>query len=117
MPQTGNERLVFSVDASHGPLYTKFSGINSAVLSTENGQNVWKGITGPEDSGQYTNYWLWFDPTSCSSKETLMEGSSYYFTIAQCTPFQCDGGTFSHGVNIVAKMPPQYSPYSAQQQT
>lgn len=99
MPQTGKERVVLSIDASSA-LGKTLSEISSEVLETY-GQTVWKGITGPEDSSRYTDYWLWAEPAGLS--EVLEEDDSYNFTIAKCTPFECSGGTFSYGVSIKVK--------------
>ena len=112
MPQTGNERVVLSVTGTSQVFTATLSGISSSVgaLMSKpeyiNSINVWKGITGPEDSVFYTNYWLWVDPASFIGVQ-LQEGFSYNFMIAECSPFVCGGGIFSHGVNIkVLKLSP-----------
>lgn len=95
MPQTGNPRDVLSVGQGDTFAAT-LSGISNAVLQTY-GQTVWKGITGPEDRRNYTEYWLWVEP---GFSGVLEMGLSYNFEIAQCTPFTCGGGDFSYGVSI-----------------
>jgi len=57
MPQTGNLRDVLVIGLGNSTFHAKLSGISSAVLK-KYGTTVWKGITGPEDSLRYTNYWL-----------------------------------------------------------
>lgn len=93
MPQTEKSRDVIIVQDS---LDETLAGISSDVRQ-EYGDTVWKGITGPEDSRRYTEYWLWVEPAFSSD---LSEGNIYNFKIERCLPFQCGGGTFSYGVNI-----------------
>ena len=62
MPQTGNVRDAIIVKDS---LDTTLAGISSDVLQ-EYGDTVWKGITGPEDSRRFTEYWLWVEPVFSS---------------------------------------------------
>ena len=95
MPQTGNARDVLSVGRGN-TFAEKLSGISNAVLQ-KYGETVWKGITGPEDSRNFTDYWLWVES---GFSEDLQEGLSYNFKIVRCTPFTCGGGDFSYGVNI-----------------
>ena len=57
MPQTGNERYIIKSNSIAGIL----KSISSYVINTY-GSTVWKGVTGPEDSLLYTDYWLWIDP-------------------------------------------------------
>ena len=95
MPQTDNPKDVLSIGQGD-PFAAILGGISKAVLQAY-GKNVWKGITGPEDSSNYTDYWLWVEPGL--SKE-LEEGLSYDFKIARCKPFPCSGGDFSYGVSI-----------------
>lgn len=96
MPQTGNERAVLSIDANSS-FATTLCEISKEVLK-EYGERVWKGITGPGDSFRYTDYWLWVEPDGFN--EELLEGFSYKFSIARCSPFKCGDGTFTHGVSI-----------------
>ena len=56
MPQTGNPRDVLSVGQGD-PFAAILGEISSAVLQTY-GETVWKGITGPEDSRNFTDHWL-----------------------------------------------------------
>ena len=95
MPQTGNPRDIISVGQGD-PLAATLSGLSAAVLRTY-GQQVWKGITGPEQSPNYSDHWLWVEP---GFNEVLEMGKRYTFHIAQCTPFPCASGVFSHGVSI-----------------
>ena len=60
MPQTGNPRDVLSVGKGD-PFAKILGGISNAVLQTY-GKTVWKGITGPEDSPNFTDYLLWVEP-------------------------------------------------------
>ena len=95
MPQTENLRDVLSIGRGD-PFAAILGGISKSVLKAY-GKTVWKGITGPEDSNNFTDYWLWAEP---DLSEVLSEGLSYNFKIARCTPFTCDGGDFSYGVSI-----------------
>lgn len=62
---------------------------------------MWKGVTGPEDSLLYTDYWLWIEPVVGG---ILLENNFYNFNIEGCTPFYCEGGSFSYGVSIKARI-------------
>ena len=95
MPQTGNPRDVLSVGRGD-PFAEVLGRISNAVLQTY-GETVWKGITGPEDSPNFTDYWLWVEP---GFSDALEEGKSYNFKIARYQPFTCGGGDFSYGVSI-----------------
>ena len=97
MPQTGNPRDILSVGQGD-PFAAILSGISNIVLQTY-GQQVWKGITGPEQSPNFPDYWLWVEP---GFSEQLQAGLRYNFIIAKCTPFICGGGDFSYGVSIKA---------------
>lgn len=99
MPQTGNPRDIISVD-QRNPFAEILSGVSDAVLQTY-GQHVWKGITGPEQSPNFSDYWLWVEP---GFNGVLQMGQRYNFQITQCTPFPCGGGVFSHGVSIKASV-------------
>ena len=97
MPQTGNERLKLEVKATD-PLEAKLKEISRKVLEKYE-EEVWKGITGPEDSRVYTHYWIWV--RSGSDLENLDEDNTYQFKITRCTPFKCSpDATFTHGVDI-----------------
>ena len=97
MPQTDNERSILVVNPQN-PFAAELHRISSDVLARNNGQRFWKGITGPEDSPNYVNYWLWVEPGISVSLE---EGYSMYnFKISGCTPFPCAAGSFTHGVSI-----------------
>ena len=99
MPQTGNPRDIISV--GHGnPFAEKLSGVSDAVLRTY-GQQVWKRITGPEQSPNFSDYWLWVEP---GFDGVLRMGHPYTFQITECTPFPYGGGDFSHGVSIKASV-------------
>ena len=113
MPQTGNPRDILLVRQGD-PFAVILSGVSKAVLNLTYGQQVWKGITGPEDSPNYTDYWLWVEP---DINGVLQEGLPYNFKITQCTPFPCGRddcrGGFSYGVSIKASvifMPPPTIP-------
>ena len=99
MPQTGNPRDVLSVGPGD-PLAVILGGISNAVLQTYD-QQVWKGITGPEQNPNFSDYWLWVEPVSGGQLEM---GRRYNFQITQCTPFPCGGDVFSHGVSIKASV-------------
>ena len=96
MPQTGNERYIIESNSIAAIL----KSISSYVINTY-GSTVWKGITGPEDSLLYTDYWLWIEPVVGG---ILLENNFYNFNIEGCTPFYCEGGSFSYGVSIKAKI-------------
>lgn len=96
MPQTGNIRDVIAV-ASLDSLNTILSSLSKAVLGQTFGRLVWKGITGPEDNISFLQHWLWVEP---AFSLVLSRGSACNFRIDHCEPFQCSGGTFSHGVSI-----------------
>lgn len=96
MPQTGNERLKLEVNSTD-PLEVILKEIQIKVLE-KYGKEVWKGITRPEDSKVFTNYWIWVK--NGSDLETLDEYITYQFKIVRCTPFKCFNGEFSHGVDI-----------------
>lgn len=96
MPQTGNDRCKIESNSIAGTL----KSISSSVINTY-GNTVWKGITGPEDSPLYTNYWLWVEPDVGGMP---LQDYSYNFKIERCTPFHCDSGSFSYGVSIKASI-------------
>ena len=97
MPQTGNKRYIIKANNLSGTL----KSISSSVINTYGKTLVWKGITGPEDSEKYTDYWLWVEPDVGGM---LFEDDSYDFKIERCTPFHCESGSFSYGVSIKAKI-------------
>jgi len=96
MPQTGNLRDVLVIGLGNSTFHATLSRISSAVLK-KYGTTVWKGITGPEDSHVYTNYWLWVEQGFGGQ---LQVDSCYNFEIASYTLFTCVGGSFAHGVSI-----------------
>ena len=96
MPQTGNDRWIIESNSIAGTL----KSISSSVINTY-GNTVWKGITGPEDSEKYTDYWLWVER---NVGRMPLENCPYNFEIEGCTPFPCDSGSFSYGVSIKAKI-------------
>ena len=98
MPQTGNPRDIISVGQGD-PFAAILSGVSNAVEQTY-GQQVWKGITGPEQSFNFSHYWLWVEH---GVNGVLQMGHTYKFQITQCTPF-VGGGVFSHGVSIKASL-------------
>jgi len=93
MPQTGNERDILVIKRQN-PFAATLKEISKAVLN-KYGALVWKGITGPEDSARYTDYWLWVEPGA------LEMGSTYEFNIKKCSVFECSG-EFSYGISIRA---------------
>ena len=101
MPQApaGNPRVIISVSQGD-PFAAILSSVSGAVLQNY-GQQVWKGITGPEQSPNYSDYWLWVEP---GFHGVLAMGQRYNFQITQCTPFPCGGAVFSHGVSIKASV-------------
>ena len=105
MPHTGNLRDIISVSVAQGDFATILSGVSHAVrvLQSTSGKLIWKGITGPDQSPYYTDYWLWVEP---DFHGVLEMSNPYNFQITQCTPFVCGGGVFSHGVNIKASVIP-----------
>ena len=102
MPQTENQRDVLMIGKGNVSFQAILSGISSSVLN-KYGKTIWKGITGPEDSVGYTDYWLWVEPYFGGQ---LQVGLLYDFGIAKYKLFTCGGGTFSYGVSIeVQKLP------------
>ena len=97
MPQTGNDRDRLEI-AAGTPFAATLHQISKAVL-TKYGAMVWKGVTGPEDSIRYTEYWLWVEPGFGGN---LLEGSTYEFSIVKADVFQCVTGEFSYGVSLKA---------------
>lgn len=100
MPQTGNPRDIFVIPKGN-PLASILQGISQAVAQTY-GNQIWKGITGPEDN--YADYWLWVEP---GLSQVLPVGSSCNFKIEQCAPFKGTTGTlFTYGVSIKVSVVP-----------
>ena len=102
MPQTGNPRDVLSIEEDD-PFTETLHEISQAVRQAY-GKEIWEGITGPEDSDHFTDYWLWVEP---GFSEVLGEESTRNFRVQKCTPFQGNGIQFSYGVSIkVSVIPP-----------
>lgn len=59
MPQTKNERDVLVI--RNDSLREMLKKISNVVLQSY-GEMVWKGITGPQDSARYPDFWLWVEP-------------------------------------------------------
>lgn len=97
MPQTGNDRYKIESNSISDTL----KSISSSVINNYGKTLVWKGITGPEDSLLYTDYWLWVEP---DVGQMPLEDFSYNFKIERCTPFHCESGSFSYGVSIKASI-------------
>ena len=95
MPQTGNDRYKIESNSISDTL----KSISNSVINNYGKTLVWKGITGPEDSLLYTDYWLWVEP---DVGQIPSEDHSYNFKIQRCTPFHCVSGSFSYGVSIKA---------------
>lgn len=98
VPQTTEQRDIISVD----PFALLLNGVSRAVVQSY-GQQVWKGITDPEQSPNPPEYWLWVEPTF---NGTLQMGKSYTFEVTKCTPASpFHVAAFSHGVSISCKAP------------
>ena len=105
MPQTENSRDVLSIE-KEDPFAETLREISDAVLEAY-GKKIWKGITGPPD---FADYWLWVEPVDELTED--QEGCSRNFRVKKCTPFQCNGNQFSHGVSIkVSVIQPAWSIY------
>ena len=91
----GNPRDVLLVEEAD-PVAETLHEISKAVKKAY-GKKIWKGITGPEDSGSFTDYWLWVEP---GLDDELEEGSCRNFRVVRCTPFEGNGVQFSYGVSI-----------------
>lgn len=105
MPQTENPRDVLSIE-EEAPFAEVLQEISQAVKQAY-GKQIWKGITGPEDSDSFTDYWLWVE--SCFSG-VLEKESTHNFRVQKCTPFKGNGVQFSYGVSIrVSVIPPALS--------
>lgn len=98
MPQTNNERTILVITPQNA-FAAELRRISNDVLARNDGESIWKGITGPEDRDDYVNYWLWVEPRIGLNLE---QGITYSFKISRCTPFSCDG-RFTHGVSIQCK--------------
>ena len=101
MPQTGNERDILLVEKAE-PFAATLHEISKAVKNAY-GRKIWKGITGPEDSTTFTDYWLWVEP---GFDGELEKGSCRNFRVVRCTPFQGNGVLFSYGVSIKVSVIP-----------
>ena len=93
MPYRGNKRAVLEI-TPEDPFATELQRISNHVLARDDGERIWKGITGPPE---YDTYWLWVEPEISRYSE---EGSTYSFKISGCEPFRCNGPRFRHGVSI-----------------
>ena len=102
MPLKGTMRDVLEVDEGN-PFASTLAEISSTVHQ-KYGTEVWKGITGPEDSEYFEDYWLWVE----RFRPALEEGNSYVFKIVECTVFE-GSGEFSCGMSIKATMIKQLS--------
>ena len=102
MPLKGTMRDVLEVDAGN-PFASTLPEISSTVHQ-KYGAKVWKGITGPEDSEYFEDYWLWVEKLC----PVLEEGNSYVFKIVECTVFE-GSGEFLSGMSLKATMIKQLS--------
>ena len=93
MPYTGKERTILQIRPEN-PFAAELQRISKHVQARDDGESIWKGITGPPD---YDTYWLWVEP---EISRYLEEGSTYSFKISRCEPFPCNGPHFTHGVSI-----------------
>ena len=73
MPLKGTMRDVLEIDEGN-PFASTLAEISSTVRQ-KYGTKVWKGITGPEDSEYFEDYWLWVERL----RPALEEGNSYAF--------------------------------------
>lgn len=101
MPQTGNKRDVLLVKEAN-PFAKTLHEISKTVKDAY-GSKIWKGITGPEDSANFTDYQLWVE--TCFYGE-LEVGSCRNFRVVRCAPFQGNGVKFSYGVSIEVSVIP-----------
>ena len=97
MPLKGTMSDVLEIDEGN-PSASIVAEISSTV-NQKYGTKVWKGITGPEDSEYFEDYWLWVE----RFRPALEEGNSYVFKIVECTTFQ-GSGEFLCGINLKAAM-------------
>ena len=102
MPMKGTMRDVLEIDEGN-PFASTLAEISSTVHQ-KYGTEVWKGITGPEDSEYFEDYWQWVERL----RPALEEGNSYVFKIVECTVFEgsCE---FSCEISIKATMIKQLS--------
>ena len=102
MPLKGTMRDVLEID--EGNPFASTLAETSSTVHQKYGTKVWKGITGPEDSEYFEDYWLWVERL----RPALEEGNSYVFKIVECTVFEgsCE---FSCGMSIKATMIKQLS--------
>ena len=91
MPLKGTMRDVLEIDEGN-PFASTLAEISSTVHQ-KYGTKVWKGITGPEDSQYFEDYWLWAEQL----RPALEEGNSYVFKLVECTVFE-GSGEFSFGI-------------------
>lgn len=101
MPQKENLRDVLVVKEAD-PFAQTLHEISNAVRKAY-GKKIWKGITGPEDSGSFTDYWLWVE---LLLDDELEEGSCRNFRVVLCTPLEGNGFQFSYGVSIKVSVIP-----------
>ena len=97
MPLKGTMRDVLEID--EGNPFASTLAETSSTVHQKYGTKVWKGITGPEDSEYFEDYWLWVERL----RPALEEGNSYVFKIVECTAFQ-GSGEFLCRINLKAAM-------------
>jgi len=102
MPLKGTMRDVLEIDQGN-PFASTLAEISSTVHQ-KYGTKVWKGITGPEDSEYFKDYWLWAEKL----RPALEEGNSYVCKIVEYTVFE-GSGEFLCGISIKATMIKQLS--------
>ena len=96
MPQTGTPRDVLSITQGDHLYFAKtLSEISNAVLSEPYGRQVWKAITGPEDTPGQTDYKLWVEPGLTG---VIPQHSIRHFKVEECSVEI--GIQFSHIVRI-----------------
>lgn len=99
VPQTGTSpiaRDVLSIVEEY-PFTSTLREVSNNVLTQPYSQQVWKAITGPDDTPGQNDFRLWVEPGLSGA---LPLQSPRRFRVDTCTPFQIDGAPFSHGVNI-----------------
>ena len=97
MPLKGTMRDVLEIDQGN-PFASTLAEISNTVHQ-KYGTKVWRGITGPEDSEHFEDYWLW----AAQLRPALEEGNSYVFKIVECTVFE-GSGEFACGISIKLRL-------------
>ena len=99
VPQTGTSpiaRDVLSIVEEY-PFTSTLREVSNDVLTQPYSQQVWKAITGPDDTPGQNDFRLWVEP---GLSEVVPLHTPRRFKVDACAPFRIDGVPFSHGVNI-----------------